>query len=691
MNKAELEKKSLAELRELAKQQGLKSMSKYRKGDLVEFLSATESTPLQTALPDEEESLVISAEPSVEQPLPQEPSSAVEEAPVRPRTRTTRKTAPRSRQAEASAAPSAPQAVPSISKQPAAPSEPPKEEKVVPPVAEPQAENPPAIERAPLQAEPSAPPAMPAKPAYVAPSYQPRTEGGYQPRRPYNSYQQNSEGGYQPRRPYNNNYQQNSEGGYQPRRPYNNNYQQSGYQQGGYQQGGYQPSYQQPGYQQQPSAGFVPTQQAPFVPGDETDDERRFRAAARTEGYYNKEYGTSNPAVPELLQGGECGDAEGVLEVLPDGYGFLRSDNYLPGNRDVYVSIAQIRRFSLKTGDLVTGKTRPSKEGERFLALLYITAINGEPPENVAGRKSFENLVPVFPDERLTLEQSGVRNNLAIRLIDLVAPIGKGQRGMIVAQPKAGKTTLLKNIANGITANHPDVKLLVLLIDERPEEVTDMQRNINGEVLYSTFDELPEHHTRVAEMVLERAMRLVEMGKDVVILMDSLTRLARAYNLTIPPTGRTLSGGLDPGALHKPKRFFGAARNIENGGSLTVIATALVETGSRMDDIIFEEFKGTGNMEIHLDRKLSEKRIFPAIDIYKSGTRRDDLLLSKQELEGAYTIRRVLSGGNPADVTEQFIGMLDKTATNEEFLAKLKDWISIYEKEGYTTSTRFAK
>ena len=377
--------------------------------------------------------------------------------------------------------------------------------------------------------------------------------------------------------------------------------------------------------------------------------------------------------------------------MLPDGYGFLRSDNYLPGNRDVYVSIAQIRRFSLKTGDLVTGKTRPSKDGERFLALLYITAINGEPPENVAGRKSFENLVPVFPDERLTLEQSGVRNNLAIRLIDLVAPIGKGQRGMIVAQPKAGKTTLLKNIANGITANHPDVKLLVLLIDERPEEVTDMQRNINGEVLYSTFDELPEHHTRVAEMVLERAMRLVEMGKDVVILMDSLTRLARAYNLTIPPTGRTLSGGLDPGALHKPKRFFGAARNIENGGSLTVIATALVETGSRMDDIIFEEFKGTGNMEIHLDRKLSEKRIFPAIDIYKSGTRRDDLLLSKQELEGAYTIRRVLSGGNPADVTEQFIGMLDKTATNEEFLAKLKDWISIYEKEGYTTSTRFAK
>ncbi|MDD6887956.1 MAG: transcription termination factor Rho, partial [bacterium] len=399
------------------------------------------------------------------------------------------------------------------------------------------------------------------------------------------------------------------------------------------------------------------------------DDERRYRN--RQEGYYNKDYGTSNPAVPEMLQTGECGDAEGVLEVLPDGYGFLRSENYLSGPHDVYVSIAQIRRFGLRTGDLVTGKTRPSKENERFLALLYITAVNGVDPEKLSERTPFENLVPIFPDERYTLERVGRKNDLSIRLIDLIAPIGKGQRAMIVSQPKAGKTTLLKSIANGIADNYPDTHLIVLLIDERPEEVTDMQRSIRGEVLYSTFDELPEHHTRVAEMVLERAMRLVEHGKDVVILMDSLTRLARAYNLTIPPTGRTLSGGMDPGALHKPKRFFGAARNIENGGSLTVIATALSETGSRMDDMVYEEFKGTGNMEIHLDRKLSEKRIFPAIDIYKSGTRRDDLLLSQSELEGVRTIRRVLSGGNPAEVTEQLIGMLDKTSTNEEFLQRV--------------------
>lgn len=408
----------------------------------------------------------------------------------------------------------------------------------------------------------------------------------------------------------------------------------------------------------------------------------------RADGYYNKEYGTSNPAVPEMLQGGECGDTQGILEVLPDGYGFLRLDNYLPGNRDVYVSIAQIRRFNLRTGDLVTGKTRPSKEGERFLALLYITAVNGEPTESLRERKKFDELIPIYPEERYTLESPNAENPLAIRLIDLIAPIGKGQRAMIVAQPKAGKTTLLKHIANGISKNYPDANLIVLLIDERPEEVTDMQRSIKGEVLYSTFDELPEHHTRVAEMVLERSMRLVEQGKDVVVLMDSLTRLARAYNLTIPPTGRTLSGGMDPGALHKPKRFFGAARNIEGGGSLTVIATALVETGSRMDDMVYEEFKGTGNMEIHLDRKMSEKRIFPAIDVYKSGTRREELLLSAKELDGVYNIRRVLSGSNPSDVTEQLISMMDKTATNEEFLAKLKDWICMYEKDGYTPGGR---
>ena len=432
------------------------------------------------------------------------------------------------------------------------------------------------------------------------------------------------------------------------------------------------------------------TEQAvqPAETKDDSVQEEERKSAGRTPEYYNKDYGTSNPAVPEMLEAGECGDAEGVLEVLPDGYGFLRSENYLSGQRDVYVSIAQIRRFGLRTGDYVQGKTRPAKEGERFLALLYIILVNGEAPEKLLERKPFEELIPIFPEERYTLEIPGQKNNLATRLIDLIAPIGKGQRAMIVSQPKAGKTTLLKNIAKGISTNYPDSHLIVLLIDERPEEVTDMQRSIDGEVLYSTFDELPEHHTRVAEMVLERSMRLVEYGKDVVVLMDSLTRLTRAYNLTIPPTGRTLSGGMDPGALHKPKRFFGAARNIENGGSLTVIATALAETGSRMDDIVYEEFKGTGNMEIHLDRRLSERRIFPAIDIYKSGTRREELLLSREELEGTRTIRRLLSGSNPMEVTEQLVSMLDKTSTNAEFLARLKEWVSIYEKDGYTMASQ---
>ena len=310
-------------------------------------------------------------------------------------------------------------------------------------------------------------------------------------------------------------------------------------------------------------------------------------------------------------------------------------------------------------------------------------------------RKPFEELVPIYPNERLTLEYDGGTGakdqNLAIRLVDLIAPIGKGQRGLIVSQPKSGKTTLLKNIANGITNNYPDVTLIVLLIDERPEEVTDMQRSIKGEVLYSTFDELPEHHTRVAEMAQERAMRLVEQGKDVVVLIDSITRLTRAYNITIPATGKTLSGGMDPGALHKPKRFFGAARNIENGGSLTIIATALIETGSRMDDIVYEEFKGTGNMEIHLDRKLSEKRIFPAIDIYKSGTRREDLLLSPDEMDAVYIIRKMLGNGNPAEITEQLIAMLEKTENNKEFVAKIRAWNSAYEKDGFTTGKTFNK
>lgn len=416
------------------------------------------------------------------------------------------------------------------------------------------------------------------------------------------------------------------------------------------------------------------------------EGEEQARFAQREQGYYNAEYGTSNPAVPEMLEAGDCGDAEGVLEIVNEGFGFLRCENYLPSSRDVYISNAQIRRFRLKTGDLVTGKTRPTRETDKYSALLYITAVNGMAPEEMLHRRPFEELVPIYPEERFTLESPEAKGSesVAIRLIDLMAPIGKGQRGLIVSQPKAGKTTLLKNIANGISNNYPDVHLIVLLIDERPEEVTDMQRSIKGEVVYSTFDELPERHTRVAEMVLERSMRLVELGKDVVVLMDSITRLARAYNITINTSGKTLSGGMDPGALYKPKRFFGAARNIENGGSLTVLATALVETGSRMDDMVYEEFKGTGNMEIHLDRKLSERRIFPAIDIYRSGTRRDELLLTKPEMECATAVRRMLSSGNAAEIAEDVVSMFAKSENNEEFMNDVNRRISRYESQGFS-------
>jgi transcription termination factor Rho len=345
--------------------------------------------------------------------------------------------------------------------------------------------------------------------------------------------------------------------------------------------------------------------------------------------------------------------------------------------------MAQIRKFNLKTGDKVKGKTRPAKDAEKLNALLYIEQVNDDMVEKCLTRKLFEELTPIHPEERFTLERADAVRDLAIRLIDMIAPVGKGQRGLIVSPPKAGKTILLKKIANSITANYPKANLIVLLIDERPEEVTDMQRSIDGEVVYSTFDEKPENHTRVAEMVIERAKRMVEQGKDVVVLLDSITRLARAYNLIIPPTGRTLSGGLDPGSLYKPKRFFGAARKVEFGGSLTIIATALIDTGSRMDEIIYEEFKGTGNMEIHLDRKLSEKRIFPAIDLNKSSTRREELLLSKRELDGIWAIRKVMANGNTAEVTEQLISMLAKTQTNAAFLEKLRGWLSVWDKEGY--------
>ena len=376
------------------------------------------------------------------------------------------------------------------------------------------------------------------------------------------------------------------------------------------------------------------------------------------------------PPVQNVMHGPE---ADGVLEVLPDGYGFLRASNFLPGPDDIYLSPSQIRRFNLKTGDHVMGSTRIDKEGDKKQsALMYVKQVNGEPPEQASRRPTFEYLTPIFPNRKIKLESH--RHELSTRLIDLLSPIGRGQRGMIVSPPKAGKTVLLKHIANAISRNHPDLHLIVLLIDERPEEVTDMQRSIQGkfcDVVYSTFDEQPEHHKRLAEMVLERAKRLVEQGKDLVILLDSITRLARAYNLTIPPGGRTLSGGLDPSALYMPKKFFGAARNVENGGSLTILATALVDTGSRMDDVIFEEFKGTGNMELVLDRRLSDKRIFPAIDILKSGTRREEMLLSPQELEAMYTIREMSGHMPPMELVEQVTGILSKSTDNAEFVTSI--------------------
>ncbi len=366
----------------------------------------------------------------------------------------------------------------------------------------------------------------------------------------------------------------------------------------------------------------------------------------------------------------ETGDVQtGILEIMPDGYGFLRKENYLQGNKDIYVPPQYIRRFGLRAGDQVTGPVKLQRENDRYQALLYIKEVNGMPPEKMQRRPHFDRLTPIYPDERFVLET--VRNELSTRIIDLIAPIGKGQRGMIVSPPKAGKTILLQKIANAISINNPDSKLIVLLIDERPEEVTDMQRSINGEVVYSTFDKTPENHTKVTELVLERAMRLVELGQDVVILMDSMTRLARAYNLSINPTGRTLSGGLDPGALYGPKRFFGAARNIENGGSLTIIATSLIETGSRMDEVIFEEFKGTGNMEVYLDRKMSEKRIFPAIDINKSSTRREELLMSTKELDSVWTIRKAFGQLDTTAVTETIINLLLKTTSNEHFISSV--------------------
>ena len=400
-------------------------------------------------------------------------------------------------------------------------------------------------------------------------------------------------------------------------------------------------------------------------------------------GYYNEEYGTSNPVVPKMLKAGLLNSGSGVLEVQPGGYGFLRAHNCSPGPEDIYVSIAQIRRFSLRNGDLIVGKTRPKRLGDRYNALMYIESINGDNPETARLRRPFDSLTPIHPNRRLTLESAEGDNDPAMRLLDFIAPIGLGQRTLIVAPPKAGKTVLLKKIAQAIERSHPDIELMVLLIDERPEEVTELRRSVKADVIDSTFDAPQENHVRVADMVYERAQRLVEQGKDVVVLMDSLTRLARACN-ALAPGGRAMSGGLAPGVLQRPKRFFGAARNIEEGGSLTIIATVLVETGSRMDDVIFEAFKGTGNSEIRLDRSLSEARIFPAIDLTRSGTRHEELLLTPAEREGVSAVRSMLAQGHTREATAQLLSMLEKTQSNKEFFRKLQEWLAIYEKEGYT-------
>ncbi|MDD4839480.1 MAG: transcription termination factor Rho [Clostridia bacterium] len=408
------------------------------------------------------------------------------------------------------------------------------------------------------------------------------------------------------------------------------------------------------------------------------DENEKLNNYPRNKQRQNYDEVQNGMAEPQL----EDEEREGLLDIHSDGYGFLRVQNCEFNDKDAYVNAVKLRKMGLRRGDLVKGIARPMQDGKPA-ALLSVKTINGVPFDKLGRRPNFDDLVPIYPEKRLKLELSDSPKSFATRCIDLVAPIGRGQRAMIVSPPKAGKTTLLKMIAAAIAKNYPDVELMVLLIDERPEEVTDMKRSIKGDVIYSTFDEQPEHHTRAAELMLAHAKRLVEMGKDVVILMDSLTRLARAYNLTIPPTGRTLSGGIDPGALHSPKKFFGAARNIENGGSLTIIATALVDTGSRMDDVIYEEFKGTGNMEIHLDRKLQEKRVFPAIDLAKSGTRKEELLLTQSELEGIWSIRKILSAGDSSEATENLLNMIVRTNTNQEFIEQLLLQQRAIDKQGF--------
>ncbi|MBO4554504.1 MAG: transcription termination factor Rho [Clostridia bacterium] len=427
-----------------------------------------------------------------------------------------------------------------------------------------------------------------------------------------------------------------------------------------------------------PKKEFMPAQE------EERKNDKKFVTFTSVDGPIDKSSGEAHQHTRKVAEPKPEDEQVrgGYLEVNPDGYGFLRVKNGEFNEMDAYVGAQKIKQYDLRRGDYVTASCKIVQEGRPY-AVQSVLTINGVDVAKVGKRPNFDDLVPIYPNERIRLELPGFPREYATRCIDLVSPIGKGQRGIIVSPPKAGKTTLLKMIANSISKNYPEIELKVLLIDERPEEVTDMQRSIKGEVVYSTFDELPEHHTKTAEMLLDRAKRLVEEGKDVVILLDSLTRLARAYNLTIPPTGRTLSGGIDPGALHSPKRFFGSARNIENGGSLTIIATALIDTGSRMDDVIFEEFKGTGNMEIHLDRRLSEKRIFPAIDLAKSGTRKEELLLTASELEGMWGIRKLLSNTDNADATENILNMLVRTSSNKEFIEQLILQIKAFQKEGF--------
>ena len=643
MNK--FETLSLVQLKDLAKALGKKSTSIMRKAELVEYL--TEMEKANARIPDSELNKDKSAGEKNE-----EGAEPVKKKRGRPRK--VREEAPEEAKQEEKQENAAESGTP----------EPQAEEKPAAFVRKTTVVNqvePPAsiAEQAKASAQTPAAEQRPVQPqnAYTEQG-QMRQQVRYDNRTQYNNRYQNYQNQYQHQNQANYQNQYRNQGQYQ-NAPYQNQQYQNRYQQNNYQQNGYQQNnYQQNGYQQ---GNYIPNN---YQQGG-------YQQNGYQQGYQDRRYAPEQKPTLEELDSGNV--ANGILEVTPDGFGFIRCENYLPGENDIYVSPAQIRRFNLKTGDIITGNIKIRQGTEKFAALLYITKINDLKPEDAVKRYNFEDMTPIFPNERLRLENS--ESKLDMRIVDIISPIGKGQRGMIVSPPKAGKTTLLKHIAKSITKSYPEINLIILLIDERPEEVTDIKEEIEGEnveVIYSTFDELPEHHKRVSEMVLERAKRLVEHQKDVVILLDSITRLARAYNLTVAPSGRTLSGGLDPAALHMPKKFFGAARNMREGGSLTVLATALVDTGSRMDDVVFEEFKGTGNMELVLDRKLSEKRVFPAIDIIKSGTRNEDRLLTPSELEASYKIRKALSSSKAEENAEQIIDLFSRTENNTQFCNVIK-------------------